>query len=62
MTVGIDIPSKDGKIDLSPAAIKVARRLQSLPAGRSYQLTFTKLSDDKWLLSVGEDRKIEVVK
>jgi len=49
-------------MDLSPAAVKIARRIQSLQDGHTYTLTLTKLSGDKWLLSVGEGAKVEVAK
>jgi hypothetical protein len=36
---------------LSQAAIKAARRLQALPAGRTYQITLVKRAGE-WLLSL----------
>ena len=44
--------------DLSPQAVKVARRIQSLPSGQSYDILLVK-DGSTWLLSVGAGRDIE---
>lgn len=47
--------------DLSPAAIKAARRLQALPDGRSYVVYVVKL-EGQMVLVVVEKGKAEVCK
>lgn len=45
--------------DLSTPAIKVARRLQSLPKGKTYVVVLTKFTKDHWFLALVGEGKIE---
>lgn len=47
---GTELPS-----DLSMAAIKAARRLQSLPNNRIYAIILIK-RDDRWELSISDEK------
>jgi hypothetical protein len=47
--------------DLTPQAVKVARRLDALPRGRAYNILLVK-RDDEWVLIVKDDGKTEVVR
>jgi len=38
--------------DLSPPAVKVARRLQALPGGRTYIVVLTKTQEGAWILAL----------
>jgi len=46
--------------DLSPAAVKLARRMQALKSRRTYVIILVKL-DDEWLLTVEDKGKAERV-
>jgi len=45
--------------DLSPQAIKLVRRIQSLPSGRAYLMTLFK-GEASWLLSIQDDRGAKI--
>ena len=47
--------------DLCPAAIKVARRLQSLTKGRVYSIILIKDEHGKWSLAILSAAKLEAV-
>ena len=45
--------------DLSTPAVKVARRLQSLPKGKVYVVVLTKFTKEHWFLALVGEGKIE---
>lgn len=47
--------------DLSPQAVKLARRIQALPRGTTYTLILFKGSD-RWILCVQGQGKSEVIR
>lgn len=57
-------PTRDGlrlvPEDLSPAAVKLARRVQALQNGHTYVILLVKLSDE-WVLTVEDKGKAERV-
>ena len=56
-------PTRDGlrlvPEDLSPAAVKLARRMQALKSGRTYAIILVK-SDDGWIVTVEDKGKAEL--
>ena len=46
--------------DLSPAAVKLARRVQALKNGRTYVIILVK-SSDGWIITVEDKGKVERV-
>jgi hypothetical protein len=46
--------------DLSPQAVRLARRLQALPDDRSYAFVLIKLSGGMWMLSIWDERGVKI--
>ena len=47
---------------LSPAAVKVARRIEALPPGEVYHITVTKVRQETIYLAVRNEGHIETIK
>jgi len=48
--------------DLSPQAVKVARRLQALQSGLIYGILLVKTGRDEWILCIEERGKAERIR